>query len=351
MFSRTRDEAAFAELARRHGGLIYHTALRRTGSPALAEEVSQQVLCVLVRKAAQLVTVLDQGALPRWLHRATTLEASKALRDECSHQRRSQLLHPDDQPATGTGGSPWEDMLPHLDPALDRLGEGDRNVVILHFFERLTFREIAAITGRSAAAVQRQSSRAVEKLSRLLRTRGVVLPMAVLASGLAAESAKAAPAILLSTLATKAFATAAILPAKPLIAVASTKPKVLVPLAAIVCLLPFVIRQSILSHEERDATARTSDLHDLPPAGRGALPPPQVHALRPLTAFGMRLEKAGFRIDGREDRHPDHALVTAARESKEVTISFAPEAPMEVVNEVLDVLKERQLRNIRFDGH
>ncbi|MCW1925011.1 hypothetical protein OKA05_20785 [Luteolibacter arcticus] len=54
LFARERDESAFSELARRHGGLIFHTALRRTGNHAMAEDVSQQVLCALARKAAQL---------------------------------------------------------------------------------------------------------------------------------------------------------------------------------------------------------------------------------------------------------------------------------------------------------
>lgn len=259
LFARERDEAAFAELARRYGNLIFHTALRRTGSHAMAQEVSQQVLCVIARKAANLALTTGEGGLAPWVHRATLFEASKAIRSETSQQRRKQLQHPDDMPATAPGESFWDDTLPHLDPAMDKLGESDREVLIQHFFRRLTFREIAATTGRSADAVQKQSVRALEKLSHLLRSRGVVLPAAALAAGLMAESAKAAPPVLISSLATEAVATTATLPANPLLVMLSTKTKILVPLVVLVCALPVISQQITLSR----ANSRLADLQAL----------------------------------------------------------------------------------------
>ncbi|RYD36704.1 MAG: hypothetical protein EOP87_04955, partial [Verrucomicrobiaceae bacterium] len=50
-FAATRDEKSFRALADRYLGLIFHTALRRTGNRPLAEEVSQNVLCAMAKKA------------------------------------------------------------------------------------------------------------------------------------------------------------------------------------------------------------------------------------------------------------------------------------------------------------
>ncbi|BCU78946.1 hypothetical protein llg_36610 [Luteolibacter sp. LG18] len=255
LFAREQEEAAFTELARRYSSLIFHTALRRTGSHALAEEVSQKVLCALARKAAELALTTDDRGLGPWLHRATSLEASKAIRTESSQQRRRHLQHPDDMPATTSGTSLWDDALPHLDLALDRLGESDRSVLILHYFRRMTFREIAASTGRSVDAVQKQSVRALDKLSGLLRARGVVLSVAGLTAGLAAESAKAVPTAFISTFASQA---STILPANPILVMLSTKTKILVTAVVILCAIPLVSQQLAISRATRHSTALPS---------------------------------------------------------------------------------------------
>lgn len=225
-FARNRDETAFRTLTERHLGLIFHAALRRTGNRPMAEEVTQNVLCAVVRKAGELARHPER--LQAWLHRATLFESSKAMRMEASHQRRKQLQHPDEFPGDvhPEEESAWRAALPHLDLALDELAESDRQVVLMHFFERQTFPKIAAALGRSPAAVQKQSVRALEKLSRLLRSKGVAVPARMLPVGMAMESAKAAPAGLLPRLTTNALlkgSTAIAVPGLPLTLALSLK--------------------------------------------------------------------------------------------------------------------------------
>ncbi len=245
-FSAHRDEAAFNELARRYLGLIFHAALRRTGNRQIAQDVSQNILCALAKKSGRLAN--HPHRLPAWLHRATQFESTKAMRSESSHQRRKKLQHPDALPATHLPhSSPWSDAVSHLDGALDKLPDSDRSVLLLHFFENRPFPAIASALGKSPAAVQKQSQRALGKLARILRGRGVTLTATVLATGLTIEFAKAAPAGLLKS------ATAAVLSGNStysttgLTLTAATKSKAFIPLLLLICALPLAIQQIAIS--------------------------------------------------------------------------------------------------------
>ncbi len=69
-------------------------------------------------------------------------------------------------------------MAPVLDEALNRLGEKDRNAIILRFFEEKSLREIGFCLGSNEEAAKKRVSRALEKLKGLLGKRAVVLPLA-----------------------------------------------------------------------------------------------------------------------------------------------------------------------------
>ncbi len=241
-FASHRDEAAFGELAARYLGLIYHVALRRTGDRQMAGEISQNVLCAVARKAASLARHPDR--LPAWLHRATLYESSKAMRSEASHQRRKQLVHPDAIPSTADPGpGAWSDALPLLDLALDRLPDADRRVVLGHYLEGKSFTRIGAEVSRPAATVQKQCRRALDKLARILRGKGVALSAAALASGLATQTAKAAPPALLKSAAAKALSGAASHSTTSLTLFMAMKSKATLPVAILVLLSPLAMQQ------------------------------------------------------------------------------------------------------------
>jgi RNA polymerase sigma factor (sigma-70 family) len=245
-FASHRDEAAFRELTARHLGLIYHVALRRTGDRQMAEEISQNVLCAVVRKAASLARHPDR--FPAWLHRATLFESSKAMRSEASHQRRKQLVHPDEIASTADENpAAWTAAMPLLDLALDRLPDADRCVVLRHYFEGKSFNQIGAEVSRPAATVQKQCRRALDKLARILRGKGVALSLATLASALTAQSAKAAPPALLKSAAAKALAGAASYSTTSLTLFMAMKSKAAMPIAMLVLLSPLGLQQLAIS--------------------------------------------------------------------------------------------------------
>jgi len=131
------SQEAFARLARRHAGLLYHAALRGTGRADLAEEAAQNALAILARKAPSLQ---PGPSLAAWLHRTVCFEAAKLRRRERRHDDR--MKHLDDPtltPAPPTLPEAWEKLTPHLDGALNELSESDRQVVLLKYFEGWSF--------------------------------------------------------------------------------------------------------------------------------------------------------------------------------------------------------------------
>jgi len=241
-FAIDRDEKAFRQLVERCLGLVFHTALRRTGNRQLSEEVSQNILCALAKKASSLARNPD--LLTAWLHRATLFESSKAMRSESSHQRRKQL-----QPIAESAetSSPWTDVIPHLDSALDKLPDADRRVLLLHYFENRPFPTIARTLGTNPDAIKKQSQRALEKLGRLLRSRGVSVSAVTLATGLTSELAKAAPAAFLQSATTAVLTGTAGYSTTGLTLMTAAKSNALVPLVVLLCIMPLAIQQVAIS--------------------------------------------------------------------------------------------------------
>ena len=197
-FVKSGNEQAFRRLAERYSGLIFHTALRSLNDRTLAEDVAQRVLGVLAKKASQVAR--SNAPLPAWLHRTTILEAKSARRSESRHHRKKEALMRAPTDFADSNDPAWKDTLPHLDAAIDTLSEADRHVLLLHFVNEMTFPEIARRLGKSAAAVQKQSRRALENLQRILGKRGITLSLGILTAGLTAEMAKAGPVLLLPAL-------------------------------------------------------------------------------------------------------------------------------------------------------
>jgi RNA polymerase sigma factor (sigma-70 family) len=204
-YSRQHDERAFAELVQRHLGLVYAAALRRTaGRVHLAEDISQKVFVELARRAAQ---VAGHPALVAWLYRCTRNAAIDVMRAEQSRQRTAQAFA--NMPDTAPAGVPvdWESLRPVLDEAMDQLKERDRELMLLRFFQGLTFAEVGEKLSLSENAARMRAERALDKLRGQLGKRGIT-STAALAGLLASQSAVAAPAALAASVTSAALGAA-----------------------------------------------------------------------------------------------------------------------------------------------
>ncbi|HTQ30389.1 MAG TPA: sigma-70 family RNA polymerase sigma factor [Opitutaceae bacterium] len=202
-----RSEEAFAELVRRHIGLVYHSALRQlSGDAHRAEDVAQSVFTDLARKAAALER---HPALVGWLHTSTRFAATKIRRAEQSrqkHEREADMMRASGEEAAN---SDWEKLCPIIDDVIHELSGRDQTAVLLRFFEDRSFAEIGTALRLSEDAARMRVNRALEKLRARLARRGVSSAAAALALGFASHAGMAAPAGLAVSITTAALTNAA----------------------------------------------------------------------------------------------------------------------------------------------
>ena len=200
-FAKNGSEEAFAELVRRHIGLVYSVALRHTNNPEQAQEIAQAVFIILARKAKSL---RSKTVLSGWLYNTARLTAANTRRAEFRRIRREQEAFMQSRSSTEDIESAWPELCPLLEDAMARLGNTDRDAVVLRFFENKSLREVGRALGLEERAAQKRVSRGLEKLRAFLAKRGVALPAAVIAGTVSKNSVHAAPAGLAASVATTA---------------------------------------------------------------------------------------------------------------------------------------------------
>src|SRR5688572_11176015 len=115
-YCRHQADDAFAELVRRHLGLVHSAALRQVRSTQLAEEVSQSVFLKLAGQATRLA---PGTVLSAWLYQVTRREAVDVVRREARRRLREQIAT--DMKAMNATTDDWRDIEPLLDEAMHAL--------------------------------------------------------------------------------------------------------------------------------------------------------------------------------------------------------------------------------------
>jgi RNA polymerase sigma factor (sigma-70 family) len=175
-----RDEA-FRALVERHSGMVYGCARRIIGDHAAAEDISQAVFLLLIRKAP---TLKNHGSLAGWLYRTTSLTARDALRRTRRREVREQHgLSPEPE------SDRWEQVAGYLDACMERLSETDRHALLLRYFEHRSLKEVGGLLRLSDDTAQKRVSRALDRLRGLLVDHGVQLTAIDLATLVAQHGA------------------------------------------------------------------------------------------------------------------------------------------------------------------
>jgi RNA polymerase sigma-70 factor (ECF subfamily) len=162
------DRAALNELFTRLRPYL-HSLARRAMGPAAGADASDVVQSSLRRASENIDDFLDKGpTLPHLLAWVKKIVHNRAM-DE--YRRRARLPRPStdlpEPPARPEGEDRDANALAVM-RALARLPERQRQVVELHYFDRLRDSEISARLGGSVAAVRVLRCRALRKLRALM---------------------------------------------------------------------------------------------------------------------------------------------------------------------------------------
>jgi len=198
-------EDAFAELVRRHLGLVYSVALRRVGGDTqLAEDVAQKVFADLARKAASLRGHVTLGG---WLYVSAHFTSAAVVRSERRRKTRETEAQTMQSLLNSSASEPdWHHLRPVLDEVIVGLRDDEREAIALRFFEKQTFAEVGATLRLTEEAARKRVARALEKLRSVLARRGITSTTAMLTLALAELGVTAVPTGLTAKIAGHALA-------------------------------------------------------------------------------------------------------------------------------------------------
>jgi RNA polymerase sigma factor (sigma-70 family) len=195
-YVRTRSQSAFAALVERYVDLVYASAVRHVGDRDLAQDVTQAVFTLLVQKADK---VPPDRPVSAWLLTATRYVSMNERRLRANRAKLEQTVAAMKQDAAAEDRVDWAALGPLVDEGLSKLGEADRDALMLRFFECRSLREVAAAMNVSEEAATKRVQRALERLRAFFRRRGVTAADVTPALTMLA-TASAAPAALRATL-------------------------------------------------------------------------------------------------------------------------------------------------------
>ncbi len=192
------SEAAFATLVERHGTMVLRVCRGLLADSHLAEDAFQVTFLLLARRAR---SIHNPDALAGWLHRVARRVALRAL---SGIRRRSDRERPDGETiAVAADDNPLEraEVCAIVHEEIDRLGDSQRLPILLCALEGLSHEEAAQRLKWPVGTVKSRLVRGRRRLEGRLARRGLA-PAVVLAAGLGATPATAAPVPLALAVAT-----------------------------------------------------------------------------------------------------------------------------------------------------
>ena len=174
------DEESFAALVEQNQGRIYNLALRMTGNPDVALELSQEAF---LNAWKGLGKFQGDSSFATWLYRLTSNVCFDFPRREKRRSALSMTISLDDEEEARQAELPDERFSPHVEAerrerqealraGLNTLSAEHRRVLILRELEGLSYGEIAQVLGLEEGTVKSRIARARLALRNYLKKQG-----------------------------------------------------------------------------------------------------------------------------------------------------------------------------------
>jgi RNA polymerase sigma-70 factor (ECF subfamily) len=172
---RSRDEAAFLEIYNAWKDTIFRFALQMTGSKTLAEDITQEVFILLIRKNVEFNP--NKGSFSSFLYGIARNFSLRALRKNFRHQGIFRIFR-STQEEPVSESDPLSDLsdqktIENLRRCIVSLPHRYREVVILCDLHELTYLEAAAAIKTGVGTVRSRLHRGRELLAQKLRSNSV----------------------------------------------------------------------------------------------------------------------------------------------------------------------------------
>jgi RNA polymerase sigma factor (sigma-70 family) len=187
----SRDREVFAQIAQRHGGMVYRTCFHQLGNSHDSEDAAQAVFLMLAQRSHQVKT-----SLAGWLYLAARNTATTLLRARRARQKREEEAALKKQ-ASAPSSIPTEE----LDEGIAKLPDRLREPLIRCYLEGHRQEDAARMLGCNQSTLSRRATEGLERLRSFLVRRGAVVTTALVVGSLMQQKALAVPAALTGKLA------------------------------------------------------------------------------------------------------------------------------------------------------
>ena len=169
-YAHHHDEAAFAAVVERYGGLVLGVARRQLAGSQNADDVFQATFLALARSANRLH---EHTPLANWLYTVALRQACKARARDHRRTALEQSLPPRPASADPLDAISGRDLLRLIDEELGRLPDKYRLPVLLCCVQGLSREDAAARLGLSGGRLKGRLERGRKRLADRLSARGL----------------------------------------------------------------------------------------------------------------------------------------------------------------------------------
>ena len=169
---RAGNQEACAELVHRHYASIYRFLLHLSGNVSSAEDLTQETFAAAW---AGIGRFGGRASLKTWLYKIAYGKFVDLKRQsKVSQTAIEQLQRQNNSPAetrNPLAEAMTEERSARVYAAVGELNRDEREVIVLHYFQGLSFREMAAVLNEPTGTVKGRTSRALGQLKQSLDGR------------------------------------------------------------------------------------------------------------------------------------------------------------------------------------